>query len=214
MASSSASAQSLSIPVAQEEEESSDTAEELPADEPDLEDEPDISPEELEKDAQLHNGNAAVDSIIDADNIAEWVDTILDDAAPLDPPELAALAVDCLKTARRNKDFRGSILFAALADFYRWMPRMGRLRAALRVAKNHGHGPAFQRVLCAQARFFEANGSLKASHQGQREKGNGLLDNEGFYMGVQRWLRTLEVGTVSDLFPPSYIKDLLTFLPG
>jgi hypothetical protein len=42
------------------------------------------------------------------------------------------------------------------------------LAAALRVAKNHGKGPAFQRVLCAQARFFEANGALRPSHQGQR----------------------------------------------
>ncbi|KAJ7934658.1 hypothetical protein B0H13DRAFT_2305443 [Mycena leptocephala] len=46
------------------------------------------------------------------------------------------------------------VLFASLVDFYRWMPRMGRLRAALRVAKYHGRGPAFQRVIAAQARFF------------------------------------------------------------
>ena len=125
-----------------------------------------------------------------------WI-TILDDAAPLEPAELGALAADSLKAARKAKNFRGMVLFAALVDFYRWMPRMGRLRAALRVAKNHGRGPAFQRVLCAQARFFEANGALKPSHQGQRQKQNGLLDDEGFYMGVQRWFRTLAVGTVS-----------------
>jgi hypothetical protein len=38
--------------------------------------------------------------------------------------------------------------------------------------------------------FFELNGALKPSHQGQRQKQNGLLDDDGFYMGVQRWLRT------------------------
>ncbi|KAJ7501419.1 hypothetical protein B0H11DRAFT_1908281 [Mycena galericulata] len=55
--------------------------------------------------------------------------------------------------------------------------------AALRVAKYHGRGPAFQRVIAAQARFFEANGALKPSYQGKREKSNGLLDDEGFYLG-------------------------------
>ncbi|KAJ7805896.1 hypothetical protein B0H13DRAFT_2387426 [Mycena leptocephala] len=88
-------------------------------------------------------------------------------------------------------------MFAALADFYRWMPRMGRLAAALRVAKNYGKGPAFQRVLCAQARFFEANGALKPSHQGRRQKQNGILDDEAFSMGLQRWLRTLVAGTLN-----------------
>ena len=75
---------------------------------------------------------------------------------------------------------------------------MGRLRAALHVAKYHGHGPAFQRVIAAQARFFEVYDALKPSHQGKREKFNGLLDDKGFYLGVQQWLRTLEPGTIID----------------
>ncbi|KAJ6614499.1 hypothetical protein B0H10DRAFT_1950628 [Mycena sp. CBHHK59/15] len=80
-------------------------------------------------------GNEVVDSIVLTDNIAEWVDTILDDAAPLDPKELSSLATASLKTARKAKDYRSEVLFASLADFYRWMPRMGRLRAALRMAQ-------------------------------------------------------------------------------
>jgi hypothetical protein len=66
------------------------------------------------------------------------------------------------------------------------MLRMGRLRAALQIAKNHGREPAFQRVIPAQAQLFEANGSLKPSHQGQQKLQKGLLNNEGFYMGLQR----------------------------
>ncbi|KAJ6581297.1 hypothetical protein B0H19DRAFT_1060907 [Mycena capillaripes] len=93
------------------------------------------------------------------------------------------------------------------------MPRMGRLRAALRVAQNHGRGPAFQRVLSSQARFFEANGALKPSHQGRRQKQNGLLDDEGFYMGVQRWLCTLDIGIVNPkLLQQHVIKTLLPSL--
>ncbi|KAJ7337389.1 hypothetical protein DFH08DRAFT_1014352 [Mycena albidolilacea] len=168
--------------------------EEKPSDESDIEDETEMSPEELEKEARLQHGDEIIDSIAVTDNIAEWIE-VLEDAAPVGPESLHALAADCLKLARKKQDYRSTVLFAALVDFYRWMPRMGRLRAALRIAKNHGRGPAFQRVIAAQARFFEANGSLKPSHQGQRKVQKGLLNDEGFYMGVQRWLRTLEVGT-------------------
>lgn len=193
-----ASSSALPAPSFEEEEESSSAESEVPSSaESEIHEEVDISPEQLEIEARLENGDDSVDSIVVADEIAEWVETVLDDAAPLGHAQLGSLAADCLKIARKNKDYRSESYFAALVDFYRWMPRMGRLAAALRVSKNHGRGPAFQRVIAAQARFFEANGSLKPSHQGQREKSNGLLDDEGFYMGVQRWLRTLEVGTVS-----------------
>jgi hypothetical protein len=187
-----ATSSSTATPInAQEEEESSEVS--------DIEDEVEVTTAELVQEARDTNGDAHVDSVAAADDIAEWVDTVLDDAAPLRPEELGALASECLKIARKKKDYRSTVLFAALVDFYRWMHRMGRLGAALRIAKNHGKGPAFQRVVAAQARFFEAYGSLKPSHQGRRQKSNGLLDDEGFYMGVQRWLRTLEVGTVSHL---------------
>jgi hypothetical protein len=135
-----------SVSQCEEEEESSSSSEESAA-----EDGGEIPPEQLEKQARELDGDEAIDSIAIADDVAEWVDTILDDAAPLKPDELHALAVDGLKAARKNKDYRSTVLFAALVDFFCWMPRMGRLRAALRVSLNHGRGPAFQCVLCAQA---------------------------------------------------------------
>lgn len=181
------------LPVPAEEQEPASSEDELGAD-----NEEELVPEEIEKQAREVQGDKQVDSIVVADDIADWVDTVLDDAAPRNPDELYELAKDSLKAARKQKNYRSEVLFASLADFYRWMPRMGRLRAALRVAKYHGRGPAFQRVIAAQARFFEAYGALKPSHQGKREKSNGLLDDEGFYLGVQRWLRTLEPGTVID----------------
>jgi hypothetical protein len=101
---------------------------------------------------------------------------VLEDAAPLDPASLGALASDSLKSACKNKDYHSTMLFAALVDFYQWMPHMGRLWAALRITKNHGCGPAFQCVITAQARFFEANGSLKPSHQGQKKAAEGTSE--------------------------------------
>jgi hypothetical protein len=82
---------------------------------------------------------------------------VLDDAAPRGPDELESLATDCLKVAQKQQDYCSTVLFAALADFYWWMPHMGWLRAAPCVALNHGCSPAFQHVLAAQARFFEIN---------------------------------------------------------
>ncbi|KAJ7163044.1 hypothetical protein C8R46DRAFT_1221839 [Mycena filopes] len=118
-----------------------------------------LVPEQVVEQAREEHGDAVVDATILADDVADWVHTVLDDAAPRDPKELGALAAASLKTAHKQKDYRSEVLFASLVDFYRWMPRMGRLSAALRVAKYHGRGPAFQRVLAAQARFFEANAS-------------------------------------------------------
>ncbi|KAJ7916578.1 hypothetical protein B0H13DRAFT_2323190 [Mycena leptocephala] len=46
----------------------------------DIEEEPEISPEELEKEARLEHGDEAVDSIAVADNIAEWIE-VHEDAA-------------------------------------------------------------------------------------------------------------------------------------
>ncbi|KAJ6536656.1 hypothetical protein B0H10DRAFT_2246246 [Mycena sp. CBHHK59/15] len=65
------------IPSFPKEPESS--SDELAADE---EEEP--VPEQLEEQAREEHGNEVVDSIVSTDNIAEWVDTILDDAAPLE----------------------------------------------------------------------------------------------------------------------------------
>ncbi|RDX46401.1 hypothetical protein OH76DRAFT_1457190 [Lentinus brumalis] len=50
------------------------------------------------------------------------------------------------------------------------------------------------RILCAQARHFEASESLKPSRQGQKTKGKSTLNNEAVALGVQSWLRTLQPG--------------------
>ncbi|KAK7065030.1 DDE family endonuclease [Favolaschia claudopus] len=189
-------------------EEEEDESESDSSDESEPVSEVELEPEQIEEEARDLYGDEAVDSVAEADDVAEWVE-ILEDAAPPEPDRLQALAADCLRIARKQHDYRSEVLFAALVDFYRWMGRMGRLRAALRVAKNHGRGVSFQRVLAAQARFFESSGTLKPSHQGQREKSNGLLDDEGFYMGVQRWLRTLEPGTVNPKLLQRHINETL-----
>jgi hypothetical protein len=80
-------------------------------------------PEQVEEQAREEHGDEVVDSIVLADDVADWVDTVLDDAAPQDPKELSALAAVSLKTARKQKDYRSEVLFASLADFYRWLPR-------------------------------------------------------------------------------------------
>ncbi|KAJ7458981.1 hypothetical protein FB451DRAFT_1406157 [Mycena latifolia] len=111
-----------SVSLREEEEESSDSAGDLSAEESEeleFEDEIEISPEVLETEARFRDGDAAVDSISAADEVAEWVHTVLDDAAPLEPAELGSLAEESLKTSRKAKDFRSTVLFAALVDFYR-----------------------------------------------------------------------------------------------
>ncbi|KAF8212939.1 hypothetical protein K438DRAFT_2010133 [Mycena galopus ATCC 62051] len=100
-------------------------------------------PEQVEEQAREEHGDKVVDSLILADNVADWVDMVLDDTALWDPKELGALAVMSLKTAPKQNDYQSEVLFATLVDLYRWMPRMGHLRAELRVAKyNVGRGLA------------------------------------------------------------------------
>ncbi|KAJ7664888.1 hypothetical protein B0H17DRAFT_1143559, partial [Mycena rosella] len=77
-----------SILLREEEEESSDSSEASSGAKSDIPEEVESSPKMLESEARLDGGNAAVDAIVTADTIAEWVDTILDDAAPLEPAEL------------------------------------------------------------------------------------------------------------------------------
>jgi hypothetical protein len=60
-----------------------------------------------------------------ADDIAEWIE-VLEDTALLDPTSSGALVSDSLKVACKNKNYHSTVLFTALVDFYRWMPRMGR----------------------------------------------------------------------------------------
>lgn len=128
--------------------------------------------------------------------MAEWIEDVLADAVSKSPEEMQCLAREGLKTARKTKDYRSEVLFASLVDFYLLKPRLKRLRAALRIARNHQKGSAFAHVLCAQARHFEAHGSLQP-HWGKGGGYQSLLEDEAFYMGVQRWLRTMEAGKVS-----------------
>jgi ABC-type uncharacterized transport system involved in gliding motility auxiliary subunit len=92
--------------------------EEKPSDESNIEDETEMSPEELEKEARLQRGDEIIDLIAVTDNITEWIE-VLEDAAPVGPKSLRALAADCLKLARKKQDYRSTVLFAALVDFYR-----------------------------------------------------------------------------------------------
>ncbi|KAJ7690180.1 hypothetical protein B0H17DRAFT_1201760 [Mycena rosella] len=66
---------------------------EFTSDKSDLLEEPEVPPEQLETEARLCDGDAAIDAIVAADDIADWVYTILDDAASKEPDELEALAV-------------------------------------------------------------------------------------------------------------------------
>ncbi|KAF8912422.1 hypothetical protein CPB85DRAFT_1375741 [Mucidula mucida] len=50
-------------------------------------------------------------------------------------PILEALAREGLKKSRQKKDYRSELLFASLINFYRWMPRMGHLRASVWIAR-------------------------------------------------------------------------------
>lgn len=136
--------------------------------------------------------------VAEAAKASEIIEDVLDDVVSKNPQELGEMSKEGLKKARKAKDYRSEVLFASLADFYRWMPHHGRVKAASRVARLHGRGPAFARVLCAQARHFEATAALKPSRQGQRVRGTSLLDDETVQMGLQAWLRTLEPGKVSD----------------
>lgn len=110
--------------------------------------------------------------------------------------ELRALAIDGLRAARKTQNYRSEVVFASLVKFYEWKPRVDRVKAALRCAKAIGREPAFARVLLGQARHFKACGFLKPFRQGQRSQGTLVLADEAFTLGLQRWLRTLEIGKV------------------
>lgn len=81
--------------------------------------------------------NKEVDETVErAAEVADWVEGVLDDAAPKTSQELEELARAGLQKARKEHDYRSEVTFAGLVDFYRWMPRLGRLRSAMRVARN------------------------------------------------------------------------------
>lgn len=128
----------------------------------------------------------------------EWGEALNEEEPerPTDIPKLKDAVRIGLVQARKAKDYRSELLFACLNDFYKWVERNGRIRASLRVATNHGHGPAFAKHLRIQARHVETTGRLKESKQGQRQSGHSMLDDEDVFMGVQHYLRTLTAGQV------------------
>lgn len=137
-----------------------------------------------------------------AEGAAEWADVVGEEVVSDKPTfkRLEALAEEGLASARKRKVYGDEVLFAALCDFYAWSDRQGRIRASLRVARNHRRGPAFAKVIRAQARYFEQSGSLRPSARGKRAGARSLLDDEELTLGVQRYLRTLGTGKVR---PPS-----------
>lgn len=137
-----------------------------------------------------------VDLTSEAIEAAEYTEDVLETAVPKTHEQLRNMADEGRRKARKAHDYRSEVLFASLVDFYRWLPRHGRLRASLRVSRIHQRGPAFARILCTQARHFEATETLKPSHQGQKTRGESRLDDEAVSLGVQAWLRTLEPGKV------------------
>lgn len=140
-----------------------------------------------------------------ADDAAGWMNDVLDNVAPKAWSELRALAEESLKKARKAHLYQDEVLYASLVDFYRWVERQGRMKAADRVTTKIGRGPAFARVLCAQAKFFEVNGAVRPSQQGKRKKIPSLFSDEAFQMGIQVYLRTLEPGKVSSSAPCSTV---------
>ncbi|TFY55036.1 hypothetical protein EVG20_g9466 [Dentipellis fragilis] len=71
---------------------------------------------------------------------SEWVDDILDEAAPKSFLELEALARNGLKGARKTHHYCDEVLYASLVDFYCWTPRQGRGKASAQIARNLGCG--------------------------------------------------------------------------
>ncbi|KAI0029008.1 hypothetical protein K488DRAFT_57317 [Vararia minispora EC-137] len=147
------------------------------------------------------------ETVEQTDNIAEWVNDDVDDTLPKTFDELEVLANEGTKRARKAGAYREEALFASLRNLYHLAPRLGRGRAALRVANRICRGPAYARVLCAQARYFEANGMLQASRQGKHLEKRGLLTDEGLLLGIRRFLRTQAAGKVNPLLLMRHINE-------
>jgi hypothetical protein len=146
--------------------------------------------------SKVHIDEIDVGATEEMDRVSEWVMDPLDDAPMKTMGQLEELAMESLQSARKNKIYHDESLFAALVDFYRWAPRYGRGKAAMRVARNRQRGPAFARRVCSQARYFEAHGMLEASCQGKRNN-VGLMGVEELKIGIRRYLRTMSAGVAS-----------------
>jgi hypothetical protein len=131
---------------------------------------------------------------------AQEYNEVIDEDMPRESADFEALAFERLRQARKVKHYPSEVWYASLVDFYHWSPRQGRISASKRVSRNLGRGISFARGLRRQARYFELHQALRPSLRGKRVISGSLLVNEDVYLGLQRWLRTLEVGTVSNFF--------------
>ena len=90
---------------------------------------------EVEESSDEEVENEEVDKTVkEAAEVADWVEGVLDDAAPKTPQELEGLARAGLQKAHKDHDYRSEVMFAGLVNLYCWMPRLGRLRLAMQVA--------------------------------------------------------------------------------
>ncbi|CAK5262529.1 unnamed protein product [Mycena citricolor] len=155
--------------------------------------------------------SADLDSVNNVDDAADWIDGVLGEEEEQTDLVLQLLCAESLKMARKAKNYRAEVVWATLVSFYSWKGRLGRGKTSLRCAKTLGRGPAFARVICGQARHVEATGALKVFRQGKRKNKSGHLMDEGFSLGMQRWLRTRGTGQVT----PQLLRDHVntTLLP-
>ncbi|KAJ7922645.1 hypothetical protein B0H13DRAFT_2655599 [Mycena leptocephala] len=100
----SAASSSIAAVELREEEEESSSGSESENSNSELGDDDEVQPELLEEEARSKEGDAAVESIVAADEIAEWVETVLEDAAPLHPSELSSLSL--LMDGHERKDVK------------------------------------------------------------------------------------------------------------
>lgn len=164
----------------------------------------DASDDELNNQYITNTGKAAPllneEEIKEATEVeeVEELDDIMAEEVPIrSSKKLQDTAETYLKKARKLKNHYNEQMYAALIDFYQWQPKMGRIGASLRVARNHGRGKAFAQVVWKQAHHFEGHDTITQPCLGHHAKGTGLLNDEDFYLNLQQWLQTLKAGEVS-----------------
>lgn len=132
---------------------------------------------------------------------------VIDEEQPTTIPDCRALAEAGLRLAKRAKNFDDQLRFAHLSNFYAKVPHLGRMKASALVAKNFARGPHCARCIRSDARYFEAHGQLPPPRRSKRRAGGSLLDDEGVYMGVQRWLRCQEKSQVTPALLRNYVNQ-------
>lgn len=151
------------------------------------------------------------DAIEQDEELSEWLDVVDEDTLQ-SFQDFRSLAEECLRAARHAKDYDNQCRYANLSNFYAFLTRQHatRAKASLRVARSCVRGPWLARRICEDARYFEkTNGRLPARHQGKRASSRSLLDDEDVLLGVQRWLRTQEVGTITPQLLRKHLNEVL-----